>query len=137
MKVLKPRIASFAYEVFVELAIPIEWAKLIKHVGEHHYDYLCKEVSRAGVINGIYNVATWNDEETSDKVTTIKVSWRDCDTILKVMEQARWSSDNFYMIDAINTFFKKCMDLIRDRESRCRSDDAYDKHANPLLEYQR
>lgn len=84
---MSPKIGAFDYSVRVEISIPLSWAKILKTSAAHHYDYKCREAGESGVINGLYNVAMWNNDPAT-KTTNHVVGWRECDTMQKVMEGA-------------------------------------------------
>lgn len=78
---------GFEYEVRLAVAIPLPWATALREAALSHYDAKCREVGMHGVINGLFNVATWNEKEPGS-ASTHPVTWRDCDTMVKVMEQS-------------------------------------------------
>lgn len=93
-RLLEPIAGDFEYEVRLNVAVPLSWAKLLKIVGERHYDYKCREVAKQGIVNALHNVALWNedDEFRADhpELSMHPISWRDCDLMLKILEQARY-----------------------------------------------
>ena len=82
-------VGSFEYDVYLNVAVPLAWAVLMKATARHHYDGRCRDSGERGVINALFNVATWNVEyeKTGDGLSTHRLHWRDCDLISKVMEQ--------------------------------------------------
>ena len=80
--------SKFSYEVRLEVSLPSAWTTLLKQVASHHYDYKCREAGERGVINGLHNTTCDGEFPSSYPIT-----WRDLDLITKVMEQARYFSD--------------------------------------------
>jgi len=92
-RLLEPIAGDFEYEVRSNVAIPLSWAKILKIVGERHYDYKCREAAKQGVVNALHNQALFNedDEFRADhpEASMHPISWRNCDLMLKILEQAR------------------------------------------------
>lgn len=120
----EPIDSGFEYEVFVGVAIPVRWVELIKTTGKHHYDHVCNEAADHGCVNGLFNVARWNDERRDVTISTMKLSWRDCDTICKILEQAHYHEKDLKLIGEIVDYFRSLMKRITMRE---RELDARDK----------
>jgi len=124
-RVAAPLARSFDYTVRLEVAIPLAWAQALKTVGEHHYDYKCREVSKCGVVNGLLNTALFNEdpevvEDVSSRPSTHPISRGDCDIMLKIMEQAHchaWSASPIdpATIGSICAWLRRTMDQIERR----------------------
>jgi hypothetical protein len=96
--IAEPVAQDFEYTVRLAVAIPLAWAQLLKTVGAHHYDWKCREMSECGVVNGLYNTPTINEDpefkaECSSSPSTHPISWRDCDGMMKIMEQAHYHEE--------------------------------------------
>jgi hypothetical protein len=80
-----PICRGFEYRVRLAVSIPLAWAELLRDVALHHYDALCRESAKAGVVNGLRNTAC-----DSEHPSSFPVEWRDLDLLAKIMEQARY-----------------------------------------------
>jgi hypothetical protein len=119
--IVDPIAKGFEYTVRLAVAIPLAWAKVLKTTGEHHYDYTCREAAACGVVNGLYNIATFNeDPEFKAKISswpsTHPISWRDCDGMMKIMEQAHYEFD-LVVIGDIRAWLRRTMDRIEARHA--------------------
>lgn len=93
-----PRVAAaitkdFEYTVRLNVAIPLAWAQALKTLGTQHYDLKCKEMAKCGVVNGLYNIAKFNEdpkfkEDSASWPATHPVTWGDCDGMLKILEMS-------------------------------------------------
>jgi hypothetical protein len=116
--IAEPVAGNFEYTVRLNVAIPLAWAKVLKATGAHHYDHACREMSECGVVNGLYNIATFN-ENSEFKATggswpsTHPVAWRDCDGMMKIMEQAH--QFDHVVVGQIRAWLRRTMDQIEAR----------------------
>jgi hypothetical protein len=132
--IVDPVAKGFEYTVCLAVAIPLAWAKVLKTTGNHHYDYKCREMAERGVVNGLYNIATFNeDPEFKAKVSswpsTHPISWRDCDGMMKIMEQTHYvrAASGGYAFDLvvigeIRAWLRRTMDRIEARHAEITSD---------------
>jgi hypothetical protein len=117
--VAEPVARGFEYTVRLGVAIPLAWAQVLKTTGSRHYDHQCREMAACGVVNGLYNVATLN-EDPAFKATgepwpsTHPVAWRDCDGMMKILEQAHYEFDPA-VIGEIRGWLRRTMDQIEAR----------------------
>lgn len=109
-------IGEFEYEVRLNVVIPLTWATALKAIAKHHYDYKCKEAGDCGVINGLFNCATWSAKE-GEVPSYMPVSWRDLDLMTKVMEQAHYHKDVAPIEEKINVWLKKTKEAIVTRHA--------------------
>lgn len=112
---------DFEYTVRLNVAIPLAWAKILKTTGERHYDYKCREMAKCGVVNGLYNVATLNEDpesrsDSSSWPSTHPIAWRDCDGMMKILEQAHYLFD-LVVVGEICTWLRRTMDQIEARHA--------------------
>lgn len=120
--VVEPVASGFEYTVRLNVAIPLAWAKVLKTTGEHHYDYKCREMAECGVVNGLHNTALFNeDPEFKAKPSTHPISWRDCDGMLKIMEQAHYVFD-LVVIGQIRAWLRRTMEQIEARHHEIAQD---------------
>jgi hypothetical protein len=125
--IVEPLSKGFEYTVRLAVAIPLAWAQVLKTTGEHHYDYKCRGIAKCGVVNGLYNSATTNEDpsfkaESSWWPSTHPIAWRDCDGMLKIMEQAHHHFD-FVVISNILGWLRRTMDQIEARHREITSED--------------
>lgn len=117
--IAEPIAKGFEYTVRLNVAIPLAWAQVLKTTGSRHYDYQCREMSTCGVVNGLYNVASFN-EDSDFKATsslwpaTHPIAWDDCDGMMKIMEQAHCEFD-LVVIGDIRAWLRRTMDRIEAR----------------------
>lgn len=114
-----PVARGFEYMVRLGVAIPLAWAEVLKMTGARHYDHACREMAACGVVNGLYNVATLNEDpefkgRSASWPSTHPVSWRDCDGMMKILEQAHYESD-LAVIGDIRAWLRRTMDQIEAR----------------------
>ncbi len=126
--IVQPVAKDFEYTIRLAVAIPLAWAKVLKTVGAHHYDYACREMATCGVVNGLYNIATQNEDpefraESSSWPSTHPVAWRDCDGMAKIMEQAHYEFD-LGLIGQIRAWLRCTMDRIEARYAEVTSNPA-------------
>lgn len=127
--VTEPVAKGFEYVVRLAVAIPLVWAQVLKTTGEHHYDYKCREMAKCGVINGLYNSATTNEDpsfkaESSWWPATHPIAWRDCDGMMKIMEQAHHHHEfDLAVIGNIHAWLRRTMDQIEARHREITSED--------------
>lgn len=131
--VAEPVAKDFEYTVRLNVTIPLAWAKILKTTGEHHYDYKCREMAECGVVNGLYNTATLNEDpefrvDHSSWPSTHPIAWRDCDGMMKIMEQAHYvraASGGFKFdlveIGNIRAWLRRTMDQIEARHAEIAS----------------
>lgn len=113
-----PVLDEFRYHVRREVAIPLEWAKLLKETAAHHYDHKCRAAGVGGVVNGLFNHATWNENKIArDRIGFSPVSWGDCDLMLKILEQV--DHDQETVAAAVRVFLRRTMMEISDRLTLC------------------
>lgn len=116
--IAEPVAKDFEYRVRLGVAIPLAWARVLKTTGAHHYDHVCREISECGVVNGLYNTATFNEDPafkaTDSWPSTHPVAWRDCDFMMKIMEQAHYEFD-LVVIGEIRGWLRRTMDRIEAR----------------------
>lgn len=110
----KPIDRGFEYEVRLCVSIPLSWASLLKEAAAHHYDHLCREIGKQGVINGLYNTAY-----DSEYPSTRAVSWRDLDLITKVAEQLEYHTQDHLLIRAIRRWLRETKDAIEHQRVLC------------------
>jgi hypothetical protein len=97
--IVEPIAKSFEYTVRLNVTIPLAWAKVLKTTGAWHYDAKCRTMAECGVVNALYNIAMLNEDPAyradspESWPSTHPVSWRDCDGMLKIMEQAHYDFD--------------------------------------------
>lgn len=114
--IAEPVARDFEYKVRLNVAIPLAWARMLKAVGSCHYDHKCREMAERGAVNGLHNVATFNEDlacKTGDP-TTFPVGWGDCDGMMKILEQAHYEFD-LVVIDNIRGWLRRTMDQIEAR----------------------
>lgn len=106
--IIEPVAKDFEYTVRIGVSIPLAWTKVLKTVGAHHYDYKCREMAECGVVNGLYNIALLNEDpeyrvDNDRWPQTHPIAWRDCDGMMKIMEQAHYhrSSTGGYEFDLV------------------------------------
>jgi hypothetical protein len=117
--IVEPIAKGFEYTVRLGVAIPLAWAKILKATGARHYDYKCREMAECGVVNGLYNIATFNEDaeyRVSSWPSTHPVSWRDCDGMMKIMEQAHYEFD-LVVIGNIRAWLHHTMERIEARHA--------------------
>lgn len=119
--VAEPIAKGFEYAVRLAVAIPLAWAQVLKTTGAHHYDYKCREMAECGVVNGLHNVATLNEDhefraDSSSWPSTHPISWRDCDGMTKILEQAHYAYD-LVVIGNIRAWLRRTMDRIEARHA--------------------
>jgi hypothetical protein len=117
--IAEPVAGDFEYKVRLNVAIPLAWAQVLKATGAHHYDYWCREMSERGVVNGLHNIALSNEDlafkaSSSSWPCTFPVAWRDCDGMMKIMEQAHQEFD-LVVIGDIRAWLRRTMDQIEAR----------------------
>jgi hypothetical protein len=105
---------GFEYTVRLAVSIPLAWATLLKVTAENHYDYKCREIGKAGSINGLCNTAC-----DTEYLSTMPLSWRDFDLIAKVAEQLRHHTEDFGLILKINGWIRASKDAITAQEKLC------------------
>ncbi len=106
----QPKIFGFFYEVRLGVSLPLAWTRLLKQVAEHHYDAVCREAGRQGVINGLHNTAS-----DCEFPSSYRVSWRDLYLITKVMEQVRYYPESFALAAEILRWLRETKDKIEAR----------------------
>lgn len=125
--VAEPVAKDFEYTVRLGVAIPLVWARVLKAVGSRHYDYRCREMANCGVVNGLHNVALLNEDpefrvKSFSWPSTHPVAWRDCDGMMKIMEQAHYEFD-LVVIGDIRGWLRRTMDRIEARHSEIAGGD--------------
>ena len=120
-RVIEPISHGFEYQIRLAVAIPLAWAQALKLVGEGHYDWKCREAARQGVVNGLYNVALFNDDVdrglAPDDHVTHPISSSDCDLMLKILEQASYHYLGAVDVEAIRRWLRAAMDQIVTRHA--------------------
>lgn len=81
---------AFEYTVRINVLLTVEEATLLKTIAAAHYDWRVKQAAEAGVINGLFNTATWAAEHPSDHEAQIghPCANRDIQTCIKALEMA-------------------------------------------------
>jgi hypothetical protein len=123
--VAEPVAKDFEYTVRINVAIPLVWTKVLKETGTRHYDYKCREMAECGVVNGLYNTATLNDDPEfrvghSSWPSTHPVAWRDCDGMMKILEQAHYMFD-LVLVGEIRAWLRRTMSQIETRHAEIAS----------------
>jgi hypothetical protein len=101
---------GFRYEVSLAVAIPTEWADLLKLCAKYHYDRRCRESGDGGVVNGLKNTACdgpWS--------SVFHVTWSDLDLVTKVAEQLESHTSEHHVTLAIRSWLRTTMKKISDR----------------------
>ena len=109
-----PVYSGFEYRVRLAVSIPTAWAEFLRTVAQHHYDGLCREVAKAGVVNALCNTAC-----DGEFPSNYPVDWRDLDLLAKIMEQARYHADSDELVEcmrSIDAWIRQAKMLIRGRE---------------------
>lgn len=124
--ITQPVAKDFEYTVRLGVTIPRAWAQVLKTVGAHHYDYKCREMSECGVVNGLFNSASFNEDpefkaDNPSWPSTHPVTWRDCDGMMKIMEQAHYTFD-LVVIGEIRAWLRRTMDQIQRRHHEITSE---------------
>jgi hypothetical protein len=112
--IAEPVAGDFEYMVRLGVAIPLAWARVLKTTGAHHYDHKCREMSECGVVNGLHNVATFNEDPAFEGFSFLPVTWSDCDGMMKILEQAHYKFDPAVIVD-IRAWLRRTMDRIEAR----------------------
>lgn len=106
----QPQTFGFEYEVRLAVSLPLAWTSLLKQVAAHHYDFMCREAGKQGIINGLHNTAC-----DSEFPSSFRVAWRDLDLIAKVMEQANCHSNDTLLLAAIDQWLRETKGKIEAR----------------------
>lgn len=110
-----PVYSGFEYRVRLAVSIPTAWAEFLRIVAQRHYDGLCRESAKAGVVNALCNTAC-----DGEFPSNYPVDWRDLDLLAKIMEQARYhahSDELIARVGAIDAWIRQAKMLIRGRET--------------------
>lgn len=79
---------GFAYEVFAEVLLTVAEVTILMELSATHYDGVCKGAGKCGgFLYGVSNNIAWS-EECGEQIPS-KLSWRNVDTMCKILEQSR------------------------------------------------
>jgi hypothetical protein len=106
----QPQMLDFSYIVRIAVSLPLEWTTLLKQVAAQHYDYVCREAGKQGVINGLHNTAC-----DSEFPSSFRVTWQDLDLIAKVLEQAHYFPESADLVNAIGRWLRETKVKIEER----------------------
>lgn len=82
------KVDGYKYDVSVMVTFAPDEVKAMTRLSQEHCDGLCKSASKpGGSLYGLMNHAVWCEASTA--VTAYPLSWRDVDTLAKILESAR------------------------------------------------
>ena len=83
-----PRIGDFAYQVRIQVWLPLPHAQMLHETALHHYDGRVRASASAGPINAMRNLAQWGAERPADdQPLPHELTASDIDTCMKALER--------------------------------------------------
>lgn len=82
------KVDGYKYDVSVMVTFTPDEVKAMTRLSQEHYDGLCRSTSKpGGFLYGLMNHVVWCDASTA--ITAYPLSWRQVDTLTKILESAK------------------------------------------------